>query len=438
MFCGSCMHDNTWARALRDAGHDVALIPTYTPIRVDEENLSSQRVFFGGINVYLEYRSRLWRRLPRWMTRWVDHPKLISLVTRFAVSNDASDLGELTLAMLDGESGPQAQDVEELAVFVSRELKPDVVCFSNALLAGAVRRLKGEFDGPVLCVLQGDDIFIESLAPAFRSRVIAKLTERASDFDGFIVHSDYYRDHMAELLSLPREKVRSIPLGISFEGHSGQPRDTASAPFRIGYFARICPEKGLHVLIDSVKELRRQRPELNVELVAGGFLGPRDADYFERVKRDAAPLGGAFQWAGSPSDHSTKVDLLRSFDVLCVPTVYREPKGLYALEAMANGIPVLLPAHGAFPQMIDATKGGLLFDPHNPSELTALLCRLVDEPALRADLACSSYAGVRTAFSLAVMTEQTLRVFRDFQATSAAGSKADTEAPDHSDTDETA
>ena len=415
MFCGSCMHDNTWARALRDAGHDVTLIPTYTPIRVDEENLSSQRVFFGGINVYLEYRSRLWRRLPRWMTRWVDHPRLISLATRFAVSNDASDLGELTLAMLDGESGPQAQDVEELAAFIGRELKPNVVCFSNALLAGAVRRLRDEFDGPILCVLQGDDIFIESLPPAFRSRVIAKLTERASEFDGFIVHSDYYRDHMAALLSLPTDRFRSIPLGIDFEGHTGEPRDTASTPFRIGYFARVCPEKGLHVLVDAVKELRNQRPDLNVELVAGGFLGPRDADYFDRIQRDAASLGDAFHWAGSPPDHASKVELLRTFDVLCVPTVYREPKGLYALEALANGVPVVLPAHGAFPQMIAATGGGLLFDPGNPSDLITLLGRLIDEPETRVGLAQRAHAGVRSAFSLSAMTEQTLRIFRDFQ-----------------------
>ena len=438
MFCGSCMHDNTWARALRDAGHDVTLIPTYTPIRVDEENLSSRRVFFGGINVYLEYRSRFWRRLPRWMTRWVDHPKLISLVTRFAVSNDASDLGDLTLAMLDGESGPQAQDVAELAAFVGRELKPDVVCFSNALLAGAVRRLKDKFDGPVLCVLQGDDIFIESLAPAFRSRVIAKLTQRAADFDGFIVHSDYYRDHMAELLALPREKFRSIPLGVDFEGHTGQPRDTAPDPFRVGYFARVCPEKGLHVLVDAVKELHRQRPDLNVELVAGGFLGPRDADYFAQVRRDAASLGDAFHWAGSPPDHASKGELLRSFDVLCVPTVYREPKGIYALEAMANGVPVVLPAHGAFPQMIAATGGGLLFDPHDPNELPTLLGRLVDEPEMRADLARSSHTGVRNAFSLTAMTEQTLRVFRDFQRNPTDGSGTGLETLDHRDADETA
>ncbi len=417
MFCGSCMHDNTWARALRDAGHEVTLIPTYTPIRVDEENLSSRRVFFGGINVYLEYRSRLWRRLPRWMTRWVDHPQVISLVTRFAVSNDASDLGELTLAMLDGESGPQATDVEELANFIGQELKPDVVCFSNALLAGAVRTLRAKFDGCILCVLQGDDIFLDSLPPEFRSQAIAKVSERAADFDGFLVHSEYYRDHMAELLSLPREKFRSIPLGISFEGHTGTPSVREADGLTIGYFARVCPEKGLHVLVEAVKQLIQQRPDADVKLVAGGFLGPRDADYFERVRRDAETLGPAFHWAGSPQDHSEKVDLLCSFDVLCVPTVYREPKGLYALEAMANGVPVVLPAHGAFPEMLAATGGGLLFDPDKPAELVSLLERMLDEPQTRLAQARTGYDGVQQAFSLTTMTAETVRAFHSFQPT---------------------
>lgn len=424
MFCGSCMHDNTWARALRDAGHEVTLIPTYTPIRVDEENLSSRRVFFGGINVYLEYRSRLWRRLPRWMTRWVDHPKFISLVTRFAVSNDAGDLGELTLAMLDGESGPQANDVKELANFIGQELKPDIVCFSNALLAGTVRTLRSTFDGRILCVLQGDDVFLDSLPPEFRTRAIAKVSERAADFDGILVHSNYYRDHMARLLGLPHEKFRSIPLGISFEGHSGTPHEREPGGLTIGYFARVCPEKGLHVLVEAVKQLKQRRPDADLKLIAGGFLGPRDADYFEQVKRDARSLGRAFHWAGSPQDHATKVDLLCSFDVLCVPTVYREPKGLYALEAMANGVPVVLPAHGAFPEMLTATGGGLLFDPDKPAELVSLLERLLDEPETRLALARAGHGGVRRVFNLTAMTDETVRMFDCVQKTSAKKEEA--------------
>jgi len=409
MFCGSCMHDNTWARALRDAGVEVTLIPTYTPIRVDEENLSSQRVFFGGINVYLEHRWDFWRRLPRWMTRWVDHPKLISLATSFSVSNDASNLGELTLAMLDGESGPQQTDVEELAAFIGNDLKPDVVCFSNALLCGVLRRLKQQYSGPVFCTLQGDDIFLDSLPDKYRVETIRRMSERSAEFDGFLVHSHFYRDHMSKLLGLPAERFHRIPLGIDFADFDGQPKAVAGEPFRIGYFARICPEKGLHVLIDAVRTLRQRGR--SVRLVAGGYLGSRDQAWFDCLRKDAADLGTAFEYAGSPPDHAGKVAFLKTLDVLCVPTVYREPKGIFVLESLASGVPVVQPAHGSFPEMLDQTGGGLLYQPDDPAALMSSLERLIDEPALRLRLATEGSSRVREAYSMEAMVRQTQSIF---------------------------
>src|SRR5688500_6250360 len=88
MFCGSCMHDNTWARALRGVpGVDVTLIPTYTPIRVDEENVSVDRVFLGGLNVYLEHKYRFWGKIPRRLTHWLDASWLINLAAGLSISN---------------------------------------------------------------------------------------------------------------------------------------------------------------------------------------------------------------------------------------------------------------------------------------------------------------------------------------------------------------
>ena len=415
MFCGSCMHDNTWARALMDAGVEVTLIPTYTPIRVDEDNLSSQRVFFGGINVYLEHRFRFWQKLPRWMTRWLDHPKLLDLATRGAVSNDARQLGELTLEMLAGETGPQATQVEELATFLADELKPNVVCFSNALLAGALSTIKSKFAGPVLCTLQGDDIFLDSLTPDYRDQVTQLLSQKASRFDGFLVHSYFYRDAMAERLSLPAERFRKIPLGIDISHHDGQPDtedERISEPLRIGYFARICPEKGLQVLIEAFRLVRRQLP--SARLVAGGYLGKRDEPWFEKLQRDSRDLADSFEYIGSPPDHASKVEFLKSLDVLSVPTVYQEPKGLFALEAMANGVPVVLPSHGAFPEMLAEARGGVLSEPGNAEDLAEQLVTLLKNRQNRDQLARDGHAGVRKSFTGAVMARESLRVFEEY------------------------
>lgn len=408
MFCGSCMHDNTWARALMAAGAEVSLIPTYTPIRVDEANVSDSRVFFGGINVYLASKWRWWNAVPHFARRWLDHPAIIRLATRKAVSNDAAELGQLTLDMLAGESGPQREQVEELAKFLGEQLRPDVIVFSNALLAGTVRRIKQQFAGPVLCVLQGDDIFLDSLSDSYRGRVLDALRERARDFDGFITHSRYYAEHMAAEFTVPLDRFHQLPLGIDLTGHDGQPRP-AGEPFTIGYFARLCPEKGLHLLVEAFSRFHAKHP--HTRLRVGGYLGQRDQLFFQHVRGQAAPLGAAIEFVEHIDTHEQKVEFLKSLDVLSVPTTYREPKGLSILEALANGVPVVQPAHGAFPELIEATQGGLLFEPGNLDDLIAKWESLLLNPNDRLQFATAGWHRVREKLSPAVMANQTLELF---------------------------
>lgn len=409
MFCGACMHDNTWAKALRKAGAEVTLIPTYTPIRVDEEDMSVERVFLGGINVYLDQQSKLWRKLPRWMTTWLDHPAVIKLATSFGVTNDARKLGELTLAMLDGELGPARRQIEELAEFIGRDLKPDVVCFSNALLSGTVRLIRSHFSGPIYCTLQGDDVFIDSLPDPYRQACIRSMSERVREFDGIVVHSEFYRDHMSQMLSVPPELFEILPLGIDLTGHDGLVDKPESDSLTVGYFGRICPEKGLHQLIEAVLKLPCHGPR--VRLVAGGYLGTRDARYFDEVSRAGKALGDRFTYAGSPPDRESKVELLKSFDIFSMPTTYREPKGISVLEALANGVPVVQPAHGAFVEMLSATEGGLLFEPGDPIDLATRIDELAHDRERRIELARKGQMAVRTRFSSEVMAATTLAIF---------------------------
>ncbi len=409
MFCGSCMHDNTLARALIAAGHEVSLIPTYTPIRVDERDVSRHKVFLGGINVFLDAVFPLWRHLPRATVRWLDAPAVIRLLNRLPFSADASKLGRLTVAMLEGDHGPEAREIEELVAFLGNELKPDVICFSNALLAGVLPRLRQVFAGRVFCLLQGDDIFLDGLVEPWRQRALQLLRAHARLFDGFLVHSGYYRDFMAGFLQLPADRIRVVPLGIDLAGHDGLPRAAAGDPFTIGYFARICPEKGLHRLVEAFRILHKDYPR--TRLVAAGYLGARDKAYIDELTRNAADLRSAFCYAGSPPDHAGKVAFLKSLDVLSVPTVYREPKGLYVLEALANGVPVVQPRHGAFPELLEATGGGLLVNPDDPADLARALAELIGSPGRRLELAERGRAAVHQRFDPPTMAEATLRAF---------------------------
>ena len=406
MFCGSCMHDNTWARSLKKQGARVTLVPTYTPLRLDEVDESTAPIFLGGINVYLDTRSALWRKVPRALTRWLDRPAVLDLVTRFGISNNAKQLGELTLAMLAGEAGPQAREVNELADFLVNTLRPDAIFFSNALLVGSVRSIRRRFSGRIFCVLQGDDIFLEDLHEPYRSQALAAIRERARDFDGFFVHSAYYRDFMSGYLDVPAEKFHIVPLGIDLAGHDGPPAERNGQPFTVGYFARICPEKGLHQLVEGFRLLHKRHPQ--TRLRAAGYLGTRDRDYFAKIREQARDLGTAFEYAGSPPTHEEKVRFLKSLDVLSVPTVYREPKGIYVLEALANGIPVVQPRHGAFPELLEATGGGLLVEPGDPADLARALEELLKDPDGRTQLGRGGRAAVRAHYDDATMAQRTL------------------------------
>src|SRR5437879_12596611 len=126
MYCGSCLHDNTLVAALTAQGHDALLIPTYTPIRTDEMDVSQKRVFFGGINVYLQQKLRLFRWTPWFLDRLLDAPRLLRWVSRFAMKTDAHELGDLTVSMLQGEHGKQRKEVAKIVRWLATAVKPQV------------------------------------------------------------------------------------------------------------------------------------------------------------------------------------------------------------------------------------------------------------------------------------------------------------------------
>ncbi|MEZ6045711.1 MAG: glycosyltransferase family 4 protein [Planctomycetaceae bacterium] len=409
MFCGSCMHDNTWARALIKEGAEVTLLPTYTPVHVDESDLSDPHVFLGGINIYLDYRFPLWKRAPRILKRWLDSPRLLQVVSRFSGSQDASKLGPLTLAMLDGENGPLIAEMDELARFIEEEVKPDLVVFSNALLAGILKPLKNRLHIPMCCVLQGDDIFLEALLPEYKSKAIQAVSDLSHDFDHFLVHSEFYRDFMVDYLKLDREKIDIIPLGIDMSPYADcQPRGSQECR-KVGFFARIAPEKGLHNLVDAYVLLLEEFPEL--ELLAGGYLHLRNQPYLDEQMAKVEKAGGKFYYLGSPEHVDDKVRIFNQFDLFALPTDYEEPKGLPAMEAMASGLCCLLPAHGAFPEIMKKNCSGIYFEPGLPDHLAEMLSQAIRGHEARWAMEKSGYANVRRNFSSEAMAKKSLELF---------------------------
>lgn len=416
MYCGSCMRDNSLTVALRQLGCDTILVPTYTPIRTDEDSVAENRVFFGGINVFLEQKFRLFRKLPKFLDRWLSHPRLISKLAGGSVKIKAAELGDLTLSMLRGEHGNQAKEVEQLVAWL-RDEKPDLINLTNLLIGGFIPTLKRQLGCPVIVTLQGDDLFLGQLIEPHRSQALAEIKKLAEQVDAFVVNSRYYADEMAGLLGQPAEKFHMVPLGADTADILASPAATHDGRSKtIGYFARICPEKGFDLLVDAFIKLKRLPGMEEAKLKAAGWLGANDEEFFQQQVARLAQAGhaGDFHHAGSP-ERDAKRDFLHNLDVFSVPTRYREPKGLYVIEALAAGVPVVQPDHGHFPELLARTGGGILFPPGDSDQLARELAVLLDNPAQRRKLANEGRKNAATMASATRMAEETLAVYRKLQ-----------------------
>lgn len=413
MYCGSCLHDNTLAAALRALGGDVLLVPTYTPLRTDEENQSEHRVFYGGINVYLQQKSSLFRHTPWLMDRLLDAPALLDWATRGAASTEAEKLGDLTVSMLRGEEGLQRKELEKLVYWLRSEAQPDVVHLSNAMLMGMAREIRRQLRVPVVCTLSGEDIFLEKLVEPHYSEARQALRQRAADIDAFVALNNYYADYMSEYLAVPREKIQVIPHGLKLAGHSQRPPRKPELPLTIGYFARICPDKGFHLLVEAFKRLSDDPRLPGLRLRAAGYLGKGDRHYLEQIQHEIASskLADRFEYVGEV-DRPGKIEFLQSLDVMSVPTIYRESKGISVLESLANGVPVVLPAHGTFPEFIEDTQGGRLCQPNDPQSLAEVIRELLLSPESARQLGVNGRQAIEDRYHDRLMAERTLELYR--------------------------
>jgi len=413
MYCGSCLRDNALAVELLSRGHDVTLVPLYTPTTTDETNLSRHEVLVGGISVYLQQHVAWFRRMPRFLDRVWDSPRVIQAFASRAVSTDPKLLGEMTISMLEGERGVLRREFEKLLEWISAEPAPDIVNLPNSLLIGLAGPLHKALRRPICCTLQGEDLFLEGLTERYRDRVLALIQQRVADVDMFTAVSDYYAPMMSRLLKIPAEQMAVVPLGINLAGYD-QRAPGGSDTFRVGYFARIAPEKGLRLLAQAYVDFRRRTPGAKAQLEAAGYLSRAQLPYLDSVKRllEKAGLAGEFAYRGT-LDRDGKLAFLRSLDVFSVPATYDEPKGVFLLEAMASGVPVVQPHRGAFTEIVEKTGGGLLVAPDDPAALADGLLQLFQNRALARDLGERGRAGVREHYSIARSADRLLEVYEE-------------------------
>ncbi len=410
MYCGSCIRDNALAAALTRRGHEVTLLPLYTPTRTDEENVSQKRVFFSGISVYLEEYVSLFRWTPWLLDRLWESPWLLKLVSG-RMQTDPGQLGGLTVSMLEGTHGHQRKEFDKLVHWLRDQPRPDVIDISNSMLIGIAEPLKRALGCPVNCTLQGENIFLDHLPEPYRSRALSLVRGQVAHVDSFVAVSDYYAGCMSRYLEIPGARMNVVPLGVDIDRFRPGPDDSADS-VTLGYFGRIAPEKGLHRLCDAYAALRARGELDGCRVELAGYLGPEHAEYWRKIESANArrDLAGDVRYRGELT-LDDKVAFLQGLDLFVVPAEYDDPKGLSLIEAMACGVPVLAPRRGTYTELVERTGGGVLVEPEDSAALEQALAALAAEPGRRAELGRLAAEGVRARYSTDEMTSRALDVY---------------------------
>lgn len=405
--CGSCLHDNALVRALVARGREALLVPAFVPTTTDEENVAERRIVMGGVNVWLQEHVPLFRHTPAFLDRPLDSHRLLEWLSHSTGRTRPADLGPLTVSTLLGAEGRQRKEVAKLVGWLARDVRPDVVHLSNALLIGLAPAIRAATNCAVVCTLSGEDVFIDAIPEPDHGRIMELLGERATHVDHFVAMSRFFAKAMGGRLNLAADRVTVIPHGVDLAAFPGEPPDLAGrrrargGRLVVGFLARGCPEKGLDQMVKMLPLLAQGR---DVEVLAAGAEIAAERDYVASCLSMARDLGvvDRFRWLGQV-DRPAKLALLQAVDVFVMPSPREEAKGIPVIEAMAAGLPVVASNHGAFPELLDGERAGLLHVPGDPGDLARVLGMILDDVHLAARLAGHGHALVRRRHSAEAM-----------------------------------
>jgi glycosyltransferase involved in cell wall biosynthesis len=400
-YCENCLRDAALVKAMRRLDHDVLMVPLYLPLQADKtEPVSNAPIFFGGVNVFLQQKSALFRKTPRWIDKMFDSRRLLEWAAHKAGMTNARDLGETTISMLQGEHGRQVKELDRFVDWLMEtEHDPDVICLSNILLGGLAHRIKERLGVPIVCLLQDEDGFIDGLMSPYAERAWEIVRQCAGDIDGFIAVSTYFAETMQRRLDVGNGRMHVVHMGINVKDYVPAP-DRPSVP-TIGFLSRMCPERGLETLVDAFILLKRRDELKSTKLRISGGRSAADEPFIQRLhgKLDKAGVLGDVEFLES-FDRDARLEFLRSLSVLSVPEPHPVAYGLYVLEALAMSVPVVEPAIGCFPETIEMAPGGVLYSPDTAEALADAIAPLLLDGQAAAKLGATGREGVSRAFDI--------------------------------------
>jgi glycosyltransferase involved in cell wall biosynthesis len=409
-YCGNCMRDSKYIRALKDLGHQVIKVPLYLPLFEDAHDLDEVPVFYGAVNLYLKQQFPIFRHMPTFVEHALDSKGVLEMAARKAGSTRAKGLEEMTISMLLGEDGNQKEELERLVDWLADEAKPDVIHLSNALLLGLAHRIKQRMNVAMVCSLQDEDVWVDAMDDHYRQKVWNLMSERGKYVDVFIPVSNFFSAEIHKRMVIPENKMIPVHIGVDTEDYS--PKNILDKEPVIGYLSRMCEENGLAVLVDAFILLRKNSENAVVKLkITGGKTGD-DTHFIKDQKHKIAKAGLEHDvfWV----DEFEGVERQKFFDsvrLISVPVLNGEAFGLYMLEAMASGIPMVQPALGAFPEVIETSGGGIIYPENKPEQLADALGSLIFNNVKLQELSLAGISGVKAHFDIHAQAKKMMAIY---------------------------
>ncbi len=414
-YCANCYRDMLYFRAIRKVpGTTAKAIPLYLPPdrEITTENDLDNHVFFGAISLYLREKVRLFRNMPAFMEKFFDLKPFLKLAARMAGTTRTEGLEDLTLNMIEGDNAFRKNEMDRLVSYLVEDGKPDVIHLSNALILGLARQLKKRIDVKIVCSLLNEDDWIDDMAEPFRSRAWNMIAAESGYVDSFMTPSRYYRDLFIKKTGVRGENIHIVPLG--FDVPFTEKTKDQSRPPAIGYFCRVSEHNGFDKIVDAFIELKTKNsiPGLTLN-VCGGYTGDDKPFISTQIKKIREHGFQKFIRIYPEFSGDKKTEFLNDVDVISVPVRKYDGYGLYILEANGAGIPVVQPATGAFPEIVEITGGGIIYSPDTIEELAAALLRLLSNNDLRKELGNAGSSNVRSELSLDKMSSGLSEVYNN-------------------------
>ncbi|MCW0482178.1 glycosyltransferase family 4 protein [Gaoshiqia sediminis] len=409
-YCGNCLRDSKYMKALQDLGKQVVKVPMYLPLFEDAHDLNEVPVFYGAVDIYLKQRFPVFRHMPAFVDKMLNSKTVLNLAAQNAGSTRAKGLEEMTVSMLLGEDGLQKDELERLVDWLKNEAKPDVVHLSNALLLGLARRIKQKIGIPVVCSLQDEDVWVDVMSDLHRDEVWELMQERAREVDAFVAVSQFYADDMQKRLHLKKEQLFVNHIGVDAADY--EVKDIREKEPMIGFISRMCEENGLGILVDAFIHLKEEEHFRHVKLKITGGKTNDDTAFIKEQKQKiaAAKLEQDVLWV-EEFEGPSRQDFFNSVAVLSVPVLNGEAFGLYQLEALASGIPLVQPELGAFPEVVGLSEGGIIYHPNSAKKLAKAWKSIILEKDKLAELSEKGLAGVKARFDIHKQAEKLVKIY---------------------------